>query len=547
MPGRAEDPRDIKKKAFQREAIEKLIEYLNIHGFTNAQPLTPQMLQAPDTKLFVNVISFLLKSAIPNFSFEGNFEDEVPTVLKQLGYPFSIQRGLLKSVGAPHAWPQILAALAWLVDLLQFMEAKAAADDGEAHDGDEFDSERNSQKMFFDYCHEGYSLFLRGEDDLSALEENIAFKFEVKNSALRTDIASLSAANGELSREHKGLTEGDSPLEAAKSSNADLVNDQHKLESHSAKLHEHRDKITSRLEQEKTDLASRTTELAALRAEIEGHKVTIAAQELTPADVRRMYSEKDHLDSELAALGKQKDLLSKQLWEAELATSRVIDRLDASVQQANNCSLRLHLVPSGAKHANGCDHEIHLDKARLADEPSGLVLMQPHNTLQHALHRIKGAVGAEVNAAQDHVLEAEQGMSQREEHAGERAEEIASLKASLAKLEKEEKDVRDGNAAQLADRKAETERLEEQIKRAKSVNGQDFAQSSAELTALQKEYDEFTTNSAHARERMYEQLTSELDLLAQHKEMIENELGGLKRHISVKIDALGGDEAVELA
>ena len=188
-----------------------------------------------------------------------------------------------------------------------------------------------------------------------------------------------------------------------------------------------------------------------------------------------MYAEKEHLEAELSGLGKQKDQLAKQLWEEELTTSRAIDRLETKVQQANNCSLRLHLVPADAKHAHGADHEISLDKGRLAADPSSAVLLQPDCTLQHALHRIKGAVGAEVNAAQDHLLEAEEGTAKREEHAVERQEQLATLKASLAKLEKEEKDLRDEHAAILAEKAAETERLEDSIKRAKSVNGQEVA------------------------------------------------------------------------
>ena len=76
------------------------------------------------------------------------------------------------------------------------------------------------------YLSEGYALFLRGEDDLSALEERIAFTFEAKNSSLRSDINSLAAANDELSKEHRSLTEGLTPLQQAKSNNDDFKSDQ---------------------------------------------------------------------------------------------------------------------------------------------------------------------------------------------------------------------------------------------------------------------------------------------------------------------------------
>ena len=166
-PGVSKDPRGITDKAFKREAIDKLISYLQDHGFD--KPVTPQMLQAPAVSLFVHIMSFLLKATVPNFEFGGRFEDEVPTVLKLLGYPYAIQRTSLQSVGAPHAWPPILAAISWLVDLLRYSEAAAsdsALDSAEGADGEGFDEDAGT-RMFFDYCQEGYALFLRGEDDLT--------------------------------------------------------------------------------------------------------------------------------------------------------------------------------------------------------------------------------------------------------------------------------------------------------------------------------------------------------------------------------------------
>ena len=78
--------------------------------------------------------------------------------------------------------------------------------------------------------------------------------------------------------------------------------------------------------------------------------------------------------------------------------------------------------------------------------------------------------------------------------------------------------------------------LEERIAQAKSASGLSVAASSAELAALQKELDEFHTASGHAKERIYSQLVSSLDMLTLHKETIEKQLEGLKEHCANKID-----------
>ena len=103
-----------------------------------------QVLAAPSVKDFVHIISFLLKATVPNFEFDNKFEDEVPAVLKLLGYPYNISRSSLQSVGAPHAWPPILAALSWLVDLLNYTEAANAAE-SDAADGFDTDGCSDAQ------------------------------------------------------------------------------------------------------------------------------------------------------------------------------------------------------------------------------------------------------------------------------------------------------------------------------------------------------------------------------------------------------------------
>lgn len=232
---RSKDPRQISDKGFMRDSIRKLIQYLSEHGYDRA--ISPQILTAPSTKDFVHILSFLLKSAVPNFKFGAKFEDEVPTVLKTLGYPYSISKGALAAVGSPHTWPHLLAALSWLVDLLRYSEAAFERDQAEAS----FDND-DRDKLFFDYLQRGYSLFLSGEDDISGLDEQLSFMFEGKNTSLSSDIESLGAANAELAEQLAALTDGDTPLEKAQALNKDLKSDTAKFEKHIADLHEHRGK-----------------------------------------------------------------------------------------------------------------------------------------------------------------------------------------------------------------------------------------------------------------------------------------------------------------
>lgn len=233
------------------------------------------------------------------------------------------------------------------------------------------------------------------------------------------------------------------------------------------------------------------------------------------------------------------EALAKQLWEEEVATSRAVDRLEGKVQSANLSSQR-----------RGVAHELALPSHLLEAEPSSSTHLDPSGGLLPKLHALKSATAAEVTQAQDDLLISEEGATRREEDRQERLEQLSTLKAALAKLERDDKALRDEHAAELAGCKAEVEKLEDQIRKAKSHNGQEVAQSASELSALQKEYDDFTAHAAASRERMYNLLISSLDMLSLHKENVETQLRGLKTHCEAKRDALMvaiRSEAVELA
>ena len=67
-------------------------------------------------------LQFLLRQVNSHIKAFGKIEDDVPTLFKQLKYPFQISKSALFAVGSPHTWPSLLAALGWLVELLNYSE-----------------------------------------------------------------------------------------------------------------------------------------------------------------------------------------------------------------------------------------------------------------------------------------------------------------------------------------------------------------------------------------------------------------------------------------
>jgi kinetochore protein NDC80 len=118
--GPKQDPRPLADKGFQNDCIRTIITYLSSHGYPAA--VSPKTLSSPTGKDFTMIAQFLFQRFDPSMRQFGKMEDEVTTFFKRLNYPFPISKSALFAVGSPHSWPSVLAALTWLVELLNYSE-----------------------------------------------------------------------------------------------------------------------------------------------------------------------------------------------------------------------------------------------------------------------------------------------------------------------------------------------------------------------------------------------------------------------------------------
>ena len=118
--GPKQDPRPVSDKAYQQDCIRQLIEYLSTHGYEH--PVSPKTLTSPMSKDVFSIVQFLLRQVDPHMKPLGKMEEDVPQLFKHLKYPFQISKSALFAVGSPHTWPGLLAAMNWVVELLNYAE-----------------------------------------------------------------------------------------------------------------------------------------------------------------------------------------------------------------------------------------------------------------------------------------------------------------------------------------------------------------------------------------------------------------------------------------
>lgn len=128
------DPRPLNDKAFIQQCIRQLYEFLTENGYVYS--VSMKSLQAPSTKEFLKIFAFLYGFLCPSYELPGTkCEEEVPRIFKALGYPFTLSKSSMYTVGAPHTWPHIVAALVWLIDCIKIdtamKESSPLFDDGQ--------------------------------------------------------------------------------------------------------------------------------------------------------------------------------------------------------------------------------------------------------------------------------------------------------------------------------------------------------------------------------------------------------------------------------
>jgi SMC interacting uncharacterized protein involved in chromosome segregation len=79
-----EDPRNVRDKNFIRNSLQRLIEYLVENNYD--RQISPKQLEAPTTKDFLHILTFLYNKIDPKFVLGPNIAEDVPAMFKRLRY-----------------------------------------------------------------------------------------------------------------------------------------------------------------------------------------------------------------------------------------------------------------------------------------------------------------------------------------------------------------------------------------------------------------------------------------------------------------------------
>ncbi|KAH9295529.1 hypothetical protein KI387_039117 [Taxus chinensis] len=318
-----QDPRNFNDRNFQINAVRALNAYFQSHGFAVTIPLKG----LPSGRDVKEIIIFLFRELDPDLPL-GKLEDDVPFLFKQYGYPFQINKSALYAAGSPHSWPALLAALAWLVQLLRYEEK----------------AEEEFVDQNFDYVAESYNHFLKGDDDAAeALDNDFLLQVEEERAIIMQKSADVETLVRELEAKVQGFKSGPPVLEALENDKSLLAKDVVKFHSIINNFSAKKEAMEKVLVEKKQELETKNLEIEKLSKENEVLKQQVDAQKINVRDYEKMSRELHSIEEDIRAAEAARHRQDEKAWELEVSASKKLKEIEGLVDTYHQEITRLKL------------------------------------------------------------------------------------------------------------------------------------------------------------------------------------------------------------
>ncbi|CAI5502268.1 unnamed protein product [Closterium sp. Naga37s-1] len=358
--GSKADPRPITSKAYQSRCADSVLEYLLAAGYDRS--LNRKVLAMPSSKDFFRMAEFLLARIDPRFKLGPKQDDDLLAALKWLGYPFSISKNSLHSVGTPHTWPPLLAMLHWLVQLLAYHQATSAAHSAPSA-SDQAGAVHPVRRLFLEQVRAGFRVFMSEEDEDAATAGSHAAmeEFVRRSDAMLDDVRRSIGQKEEIVqrlKERVQQAEGPSRLEAVVAQRQAVVKAVGDAERRAAQARAESKELDAAMEEKRAELEERRRATQAMKAENARLRATVEAQGVTAAEVERMVTLKaQREEARMAVMAGRRDA-EKEAWAAEVEVARLVAQMEAGAHEFNALAAKRKLVPDTAKHARGMRYDV---------------------------------------------------------------------------------------------------------------------------------------------------------------------------------------------
>ncbi|KAI5940178.1 kinetochore protein NDC80 homolog [Manis javanica] len=523
------DPRPLNDKAFIQQCIRQLCEFLTENGY--AYSVSMKSLQAPSVKDFLKIFTFLYGFLCPSYELpDTKFEEEVPRIFKDLGYPFALSKSSMYTVGAPHTWPHIVAALVWLIDCIKLhtamKESPPLFDDGHPW-GEETEDGIMHNKLFLDYTIKCYESFMTGADSFEEMNAELQSKlkdvFNVDASKLESLAAKNKALNEQIARLEQEREKEPNRLESLKKLKASLQADVQKYQAYMSNLESHSAILDHKLSGLDEEISRVELECETMKQENARLQNIVDNQKYSVADIERINHERNELQQTINKLTKDLETEQQQLWNEELKYARGKEAIETQLAEYHKLARKLKLIPKSAENSKGYDFEI-----KFNPEAGANCLVKYRAQVYVPLKELLNQTEEEINKALNKKMGLEDTLEQLNTMITESRRSVRTLKEEVQKLddlyqqkvkEAEEEDKKCAN---------ELESLEKHKHLLESAVNEGLSEAVNESDAIQWEYQLVVQTTTEERRKVGNNLQRLLEMVATH-------VGSVEKHLEEQI------------
>ncbi|XP_043109106.1 kinetochore protein NDC80 homolog [Puntigrus tetrazona] len=512
-PEKMKDPRPLHDKAFVQQCIKQLCEFLVEQGFPGS--ITVKSLQSPSTKEFLKIYEFIYTLLEPSFQMPtAKVEEEIPRMLKDLGYPFALSKSSMYSIGAPHTWPQALGALIWLIDTVKLFSglreqgllfSDFLEEQGDLEEGAEYN------KLLMEYCSDTYNKFMQGADTFDDEDDDYLNKLK---KLYNVDEALLQSQQDKhaMLMEHVERLERESQtdrLVGKRTEKLRLQADLQKLQNYRCTLEAHKTGLENKAAGLAEELEAAEMQLEGLKQERTRLQHILENQKFTPADIERINRERNELQQTVQILNQSLEEAEQLVWNEEVNLSKTKEKAELKVAEFNKLGRKLKLIPQSAENACGHDFEIRTDY-------SATSITQYKTQIQNPLKNMMVDVEDECSRLTNVKLSLEETVEQVKSNIFDKENDIKHLKEQIRRVDQQlEHDMQE--MAQEEDKwAAEVDSAETHKKRLEKNVTQGCEEAEEELKAAQQQYHVVVQETNEENRMVSKNLTDVLNSAANH-------------------------------
>lgn len=296
------DNRPLNDKAYQQQIVERISDYLHHVEVDAPLNLSEIDLRTPSKNTVRILFEFLYQKLDPDWQMPdnkdtGRFDTQFMAIFSTLGYPFPLKNSQMQTMTAPHTWPQMLAALDWLLAFVQLDE-----EINQSHLNVD-DNRVRAEYSYYTSCYRKQKRTFQGDvvdftQELNAFRNLVMPEDDVERDAEELR-AQTTAYNEEADRLQDQLSEEHQEIRAREAEEKTYEGDVAKLEEFIANTNDQISVCSDDSHNLNAELLKLKDELAQVVADNTAKEHTIRGQKITGDEARQMYQRKRMLNEQL--------------------------------------------------------------------------------------------------------------------------------------------------------------------------------------------------------------------------------------------------------